>query len=80
MGNGTFWPGLSMDTRLSKANRNISFCCKGLFGAPALAPIGTIGDTPLGAPQRMEIVGKAEMIIVGIPNPSTALWIITEER
>lgn len=57
MGNGTFCPGLSMDTRLSKAKRKISFCCKGLFGAP----------------QRMEMVGKAEIIIVGIPNPSTAL-------
>ena len=62
-----------MDTRLSKAERKISLCCSGLFGAPALAPIGTIGDTPLGAPQRIEIVGRAEIIIVGIPNPSNAL-------
>lgn len=62
-----------MVTRLSKAKRKISLCCKGLFGAPALAPIGTIGDTPRGAPQPIEILGKAEIIIVGIPNPSTTL-------
>ena len=62
-----------MVTRLSKAARKISFCCKGLFGAPALAPMGTIGDTPRGAPHRIEIPGKAEIIIVGIPNPSIAL-------
>lgn len=62
-----------MDTRLSKVRHKISFCCKGLFGAPALAPIGTIGDTPRGAPPRIEILGRAEIIIVGIPNPSTAL-------
>lgn len=62
-----------MDTRLSKVCCSISFCCNGLFGAPAFAPIGTIGDTPLGAPHRIDIAGKAEIIIVGIPNPSTTL-------
>lgn len=73
MGKGTFSPGFSIDTRLSKAKCKISFCCNGLLGAPALAPIGTIGDTPLGAPLRMDMAGKAEIIIVGIPDPSTAL-------
>lgn len=56
-----------MDTRLNKAKRKISFCYKRLFGAPAFAPMGTIGDTPLGAPHRMEILGNAEIIIVEIP-------------
>jgi len=69
-----------MATRLVKAARRISLCCAGLLGAPALAPIGTMGDTPRGAPQRIEMSGNAEMMMVGIPDPSTALWIITVER
>lgn len=73
MGKGILWPGMSISTRLIKAARKISFCCNGLFGAPVLAPIGTIGDTPRGAPHLIEISGRAEMIIVGIPDPSTAL-------
>jgi len=69
-----------MAARLSKAALRISLCWTGWFGAPALAPIGTMGDTPLGAPQRIEISGNAEIMMVGIPDPSTALWMITEER
>ncbi|AHM57774.1 hypothetical protein EAL2_808p02690 (plasmid) [Peptoclostridium acidaminophilum DSM 3953] len=58
---------------MSKAALKISLCCKGLFGAPAFAPIGTMGDTLRGAPQRMDIAGNAEMIMVGIPDSSNAL-------
>jgi hypothetical protein len=73
MGKGTFLPGVSISAKLFSAARKISFCCNGLFGAPALAPIGTIGDTPRGAPHLIEISGSAEIIIVGMPDPSTAL-------
>lgn len=71
--NGTCLPGASIEIRLSSAPRRIAFCCCGLLGAPALAPIGTMGETPRGAPQRMEMAGSAEMMMVGIPDPSTAL-------
>ena len=80
MGSGTFCPGSSIAARFSNAARKISLCWTGLFGAPAFAPMGTIGDTLRGAPQRMEMAGNAEMMMVGIPDSSTALWTITEER
>ena len=73
MGKGMFAPNASIEARASSAARNISLCCRGLFGAPAFAPIGTMGATLLGAPLRIEITGRAEMIIVGIPDPSIAL-------
>lgn len=69
-----------MAARLSNAALNISLCWEGLFGAPAFAPIGTMGDTLRGAPQRMDIAGRAEIIMVGIPDSSIALCTITEER
>ena len=75
-----FSPNVSIDVRASTAARNISLCCRGLFGAPAFAPIGTMGATLLGAPLRMEITGRAEMIMVGIPDPSIARCTIAVER
>lgn len=42
--------------------------------------MGTMGATLLGAPHRVDMAGKAEIIMVGIPDPSIALCTITEER
>ena len=69
-----------MEMRFCRAARRISRCCSGWPGAPALAPMGTMGETLLGAPLREEMVGRAETMMVGIPDSSTALCTMTEER
>ena len=49
-GNGTIFPGVSIAINCSNVAFTIAVCCSGLFGAPALAPIGTNGATERGVP------------------------------
>ena len=63
-----------------KVSIRIFLCISGLFGAPALAPIGTKGATALGVPVCLTTGGNAAITIVGIPDSSIALCTSTAER
>ena len=55
----------------------IAVCISTSCGAPALAPIGTIGAAARGDPACLTTGGSAAIITVGIPAASIALCTIT---
>lgn len=73
-------PGWSASSINFNASFRINVCIAGLFGSPALAPIGTVGAIALGVPCCLHTGGRAAMIQVEIPASSIALCTVTAER
>ena len=72
-GKGTVSPALLILVSCINVSFKMSLCISGSFGAPALAPIGTMGATARGEPFWRVTGGNAEMIIVGMPISSMLL-------